>query len=204
MSQASSGAVSGAASGAATGASVGGVYGAAAGAVIGGISGYMSGSAADEAEEEKAEIAEYQAALAQVQMRAKHADIVAAKQQARHKHIDELSDMSVSFMKERSNAIAGAGEAGVAGGSVTRTMADKFSQESKAKGRGEYNLSVFNEDADRQISGVRLGLAGQINKYTGTDDGSSSMKALMDVTAAGLSIGSNIKDAGGFSAWLKT
>jgi len=203
MSQATSGAVSGAASGAAAGSTFG-PWGAAAGAVLGGISGFMSGSAADDAAEEQEEMMEYQAALAAVQSRAKQADIVASKEQARHKNVGEMNDMSIAFMKERANAVAGAGEAGVAGGSVARTMADKFHQESKAKARGEYNLTAFNEDADRAIAGVQLGLAGQVNQYQGPDDGAIWQAALMDVASAGLSIGNTINKAGGTSAWLKS
>lgn len=202
MSQATAGALSGAASGAATGASTFGVYGAIAGGVIGGISGYMSGSAADEASEEQEEAMLYQAALAQVTARAKRADIVASKEQARHKNVGEMHDMGVNFMKERANAIAGAGEAGIAGRGVARTMADKFHQESQAKARGEYSLTAFKEDADRAISGVNIGLAGQVFEYEGVDDGDLMKAALMDIAGAGLKIGSAINSSGGTSAWL--
>lgn len=203
MSQAQAGAMSGAASGAAAGAALG-PYGMAAGAVIGGVAGFMSGSAADDAAEELEKQMEYQAALAQVQSRAKQADLVAAKEQARHKNVGEMSDMTIAFMKERANAVAGAGEAGVAGGSVARNLADKFSQESKGKARGEYNLDAFNEDSARAISGVHLGLAGQVNTYQGIDDNAVWGAALMDVAGSMLTIGSAVDKKGGWSAWSKT
>ena len=203
MSQAQAGALSGAASGAAAGSTFG-PWGMAAGAAIGGISGFMAGGAADDAAKEAERRAEYMAALAVVQANAKQADIVASKAQARHKNAGEMSDMTVAFMKERANAVAGAGEAGVAGGSVARTMADKFSQEAKAKARGEYSLSSFNENADRAIAGVQIGLAGQINSYEGVSDSAVWGTALMGVASSALTIQSSVKDAGGFSAWSKT
>lgn len=200
MSQAKAGAVSGAASGAAAGAALG-PYGAAAGAVLGGISGYMSGSAADDAEKELELQIEYQAALSQVTARAQKADLVASKEQAMHKHVGEMRDLSVAFMKERANAIAGAGEAGIAGGSVDRTVTDKFIQESKAKARGEYTIDAFNQDASRAIAGVQIGLAGQIYQYQGVDNGALMGAALMDVANAGLSIAGEAQDSGGWSKW---
>ena len=200
MSQANAGALSGAASGAAAGSAFG-PYGVAAGAVIGGLSGFMSGSAADDAEEEMQEMMEYQAALAKVSARAKAADIVASKEQARHKATGEMRDLSIAFMKERANAVAGAGEAGVAGGSVLRTVADKFHQESKVKSSAQFSLDAFNENADRAIAGVQLGLAGQVNEYQGVDDSALMGAALLDVASASLSIAGSAKEAGGWSKW---
>lgn len=200
MSQANAGAVSGAASGAAAGSALG-PWGMAAGAVIGGVGGFLSGSAADDAEKELEEQMEYQAALNQVTSRAKTADIVASKVQAREKNTGEMADLAVAFMKERANAVAGAGEAGVAGGSVTRTMSDKFRQEDKAMTRGGKVLDAFNENADRNISGVRLGLAGQVTVYEGVDDSAIWGAALTTVAGSALTIGNNITKAGGVSKW---
>jgi hypothetical protein len=198
MSQANAGALSGAATGAAAGAPYFPPYGAIIGGVLGGVSGFMSGGADDDAEKEQEEMMEYQAALAQVTARAKAADIIASKEQARHKNTGEMRDLSVAFMKQRANAVAGAGESGVAGGSVQRTITDQYQQEAVAKGRGKHNIKSFNENADRAIAGVQIGLAGQVNEYQGVNDSALMGSALLDVASAGLAIAGTAKKDGWF------
>lgn len=156
------------------------------------ISGFMGSSKAEKAARDAAE---YQSAIGKKQAKLQQESIAVSKEEARHKASMDLRDTTVAFMQERAAAIAGAGEAGVAGGSVVRTIADKFQQESDIRGRHLYQLNSFVAQADREIRGVQLGLAGQVNTYKGISDSSLALSSGLDFASSALSIGN---DAGWF------
>ena len=196
---AETGAAGGVASGAATGAMSGaplGIYGMAAGAAIGAASAFMGFSASNKAEKEARDAAEYQAAIAKQQYELQKESIAAARREAEHKTTMDLHDSTVMFMRQRASVVAGAGEAGVAGGSVTRTVVASVHAEQDVRGRQMYALEQFKDQSARELSGAQLGMAGQVTQYKGTDSSTLAFTAGLEFASTALSVYGDYKKAG--------
>jgi len=193
---AAGGVATGAASGAMAGAPLG-VWGMAAGAAIGAASSLMSYSASNKAEKEARDAAEYQAAIAKQQYKLQKESIAASKREAEHKATMDLHDSTVNFMRQRASVVAGAGEAGVAGGSVTRTVVASARSEQDVRGRQMYALEQFKEQSDRELRGAQLGMAGQVTQYKGVDSSTLALQAGLEFASTALSIYGDYKKAGG-------
>lgn len=171
------------------------VWMAAAGLAIAAGSALMSYSGGKKAEKAAKEQAAYQNAVMKEQAALQAESIAASKEEARHKSGVNLHDTTVAFMKERARAVAGAGEAGVTGGSIQRTLADKLLQESDVRGREMFDLNSYLKQADRDIRGVNLGLASNVNKYKGVSSGQLALNTGLSFAADALSIYKNYSES---------
>lgn len=160
----------------------------AAGIAVAGASAYMGFKGSAKAEKAAQDAAEYQAAIAKQQYKLQKENIAAAKDQAQHKASMDMHDSTVAFMKQRATAMAGAGEAGVAGGSVTRTIVDTVHQQQDVRGRHMYALETYLAQADRDLRGAAIGYASQAKPYEGTSNTQLALQSGLNFASSALSI----------------
>ena len=111
-----------------------------AGLAISAASAYMSHQGNKKAEKAAQDAAEYQAAIAKQSLKLEKEVVAAKRAEAQHNAANALRDTTVEAMRQRAAVIAGAGEAGVAGGSVQRSVVDTLYQEQDVRGRQLYGL----------------------------------------------------------------
>lgn len=130
---------------------------------------YLGGKEAESNAKDKvkhdAELVRYQA---QVQTSA----ILDARTEAEQQAVQNLSVMARQSMLERGRILAGAGEAGVAGGSVSSQLLASYQHEAEARGTEIYNLKAYQRQTVRDISAVEAGLQVSLPKYEGSTAGS--------------------------------
>lgn len=151
-------------------------------------SAYMGYSGSKDTEKARTDAAEHEAALAKQQHKLQTEGIAAAREEAAHRAATDLHDTTVAFLQQRASVLAGAGEAGVAGGSVTRTLTDKTRQEQDIRGRELYALEVFSEQTARDQRATDLGLSGQVTGYNGVSDASLAISSGLGFAADALKI----------------
>ena len=122
------------------------------------IIGYAGAKEADQNAKDKAKHdSELMRAATEVQVDS----ILAAKTEAEKATVEKMSDMARAAIIERGRIIAAAGEAGVAGGSVSRQLLQSFQYEATSRGRELYNLSAQKRQYNRDIAAAEAGL--QVN-----------------------------------------
>lgn len=165
-----------------------------AGLAISALSSAMSFSGAKKAEKANKQAAEREAMINIMQAELQKENIHASQEEARVKSANEKHSTTVAFMQQRASVVAGAGEAGVAGGSITRTIVDKTHQEQDIRGASMYALDVFNRQAMRDLKGADLGLAAASQPYKGTSTSSLAI-------ASGLNFASDLLTVGKSEGW---
>jgi len=151
----------------------------------------MGFSGSKKAEKEAKRAAKLQAAVQKQQYQMQKEDIAASQDEARHKAKLDIHDTTVAFMQQRAAVVAGAGEAGVTGGSIVRTLVDKNRTQSDVVGRTMYALEKFNEQADRDKRGAALGLQASRQEYKGASTASLAISAGLGFASQALQIGTN-------------
>jgi len=158
----------------------------------------MSYSGGKKAEKAQQDAAEYQAALAKDQYRLQKESIAAAQEEAKSAAANDLHDTTVAFMKQRASVIAGAGEAGVAGGSVTRTIVDSAYQEQATRGRHMSALESYMAKSGRDLKGAAIGMSGAMARdYKGVSNTTLALQSGLNFASSALSIDTSHKAAGG-------
>lgn len=151
----------------------------------------MGASSSKKAAKEAKRAAEREAAIQQEQSRIQIESIAASRDEARHKAKNDIHDTTIAFMQQRASVVAGAGEAGVAGGSIIRTLVDRTRNQQEVSGRALYALEVFNEQSGRDIAGAKVGLAAASQPYKGVSSSSLNLAAGLNFASSALSIGTN-------------
>lgn len=151
----------------------------------------MGYSGSKDAEKAAKEAAEREAAFQKEQARMQRENITVAQEEARHKAKNDIHDTTVAFMRQRASIVAGAGEAGVAGGSVIRSVVDRTRSQQDVSGRALYALEVFNAQAERDKRSADLGLAVAGRDYEGTSSTSLAVASGLNFASQALSIGTN-------------
>ncbi len=159
-----------------------------AGLAVSAASSYMGFQGNKKAEKAAQDAAEYQAALAKQNYKLQKESIAAQRAEAQHNAAMALRDTTVAAMRQRASAIAGAGEAGVAGGSVQRSVVDTYWQEADVKGRQLYQLESTLAQADRELRGAALSYAGQSQPRQGTSNASMALESGLNFASQALSI----------------
>lgn len=166
-----------------------------AGLAVSAASAYMGFQGNKKAEKAAQDAAEYQAALAKQQYQLAKDSIAAQRAEAQHNATMAMRDTTVASMRERAALIAGAGEAGVAGGSVTRSVVDTVMQEQDVRGRHLYQLESYLSQADRELRGAALGYAGQAQPRQGTSNMAMALESGLNFASSALSIYGDYKTA---------
>jgi hypothetical protein len=94
--------------------------------------------------------------------------ITASKTEAENKSVQAMSKMARQAMIERGRILAGAGEAGVAGGSVAGALLQTFQYEAENRGEELYNLAAYKRQANREITSAEAGLQVNLPQYRDT------------------------------------
>lgn len=166
---------------------------AAAGLAVSAGSAYMGYKGGKKAEKAQQDAAEYSAALNKQKFALQKEQIAAAVDEAQHKASTDLHDTSIAFMKQRSAIIAGAGEAGIAGGSVTRTLVDRIRSEQDIRGRQLTALESFMNKSDRDMVAASYGLAASATPYKGVSGATLALASGLNFASNALSIYSTHK-----------
>jgi len=101
--------------------------------------------------------------------------ILDAQTEAEKKAVQSMSVMARQAAIERGRIIASAGEAGVAGGSVSQQLLTSYQHEAEARGNEIYNFQAYKRQAGRQIEAVRSGLALNLPKYESSGPNTTSI-----------------------------
>lgn len=160
----------------------------AAGLAVSAASSYMGFKGSSKAEKAAQDAAEYQAALAKQNYKLQKESIAAQREEARHNATMAMRDTTVEAMRQRARVVAGAGESGVAGGSVTRSVVDTMYQEQDVRGRQLYQLESTLAQADRELRGAAIGFAGQSAPRQGTSNASMALASGLNFASSALSI----------------
>lgn len=126
-------------------------------------------------------------------------NIAESREEARKKSVNERHETTVAFLQQRASVVAGAGEAGVTGGSITRTLTDRTRQQQNIQGSSLAALDSFNKKADRDIKAANLGLAAASQPYKGTSTSSLAIASGLNFAADALRLGSKDGEWVGFS-----
>lgn len=155
------------------------------------VSSYMGFMGSKDAEKAAKDAAQKEAAIAAEQYKIQKEGIAANQEEAKHKASTDLHDTTIAFMRQRAAVTAGAGEAGVAGGSVTRTIIDKTRGEQDLRGRHMYALEVFNDKAGRDLRSAALGFSAANTPYQGVSTSALAISAGLNFASSALSIGTD-------------
>jgi len=156
---------------------------------ISGISAGLGFVGAKKADKKAKEQAQHDAELRRSATEAQIESIVAAKTEEEKAAATAMSDTSRSAAMARGRILAAAGEAGVAGGSISDQLLVNFAGESESRGRQLYNLKATKRQLNRNIRAAELGLA--VNTPTVTKLAPSAGAAAFSAAAQMLSIGYN-------------
>lgn len=124
-----------------------------------------------EAEKNAKDTAKHDAELVRHQAEVQVNSILDAKTEAEQKAVQNMSVMARQAAIERGRILAGAGEAGVAGGSISSQLLASYQHEAQARGEEVYNLKAYKRQANRDIAAVEAGLQINIPKYEGSTPG---------------------------------
>lgn len=129
---------------------------------------YLGGQ---EAEKNAKDRAQHDAALVRQQAEVQTQAILDAKSEAEKKAVQNISVMARQAAIERGRILAGAGEAGVAGGSVSSQLLASYQREAEVRGEEVYNLKAYKRQTTREIAAVEAGLQVNLPKYEGSSAG---------------------------------
>lgn len=135
--------------------------------------------------------AKQEAYYQKLQMEQQTANIQASVEEAEHKAATQIHETTVMMMAQRASVMAGAGEAGVAGASITRTLIDRMHQERTVRGSAYYALDVFKGQAARDLSGADLGLQAATRTFEGVDTSTLALSAGLNFASTALQIGTD-------------
>ena len=108
--------------------------------------------------------------------------ILASKTEAEAQAAQKMSDLARASAIERGRILAGAGEAGVAGGSVSTQLLASYAREADSRGRELYNLSAYKRQANREVAAAQAGLQVNLGQYKVTEGPSTASLALSGIT----------------------
>lgn len=94
--------------------------------------------------------------------------ILDQKTEAEKKAVQNMSLMARESAMQRGRILAGAGEAGIAGGSVSSSLLASYQSEAEARGNELYNLDAYRRQSARQIEAAKAGLAANMPRYEGS------------------------------------
>lgn len=143
---------------------------------------FGSGKAEKKAKDNAKQDQALQAAAAELQVES----IIASKDEAQASAAQKMSDMARQAAIERGRILAGAGEAGIAGASVSSELLVSYFHEADARGRELYNLSAYKRQANRDITAANLGAT--LNKSTYQNTGPSAEAQILSGAVDALSI----------------
>ena len=120
-----------------------------------------------EAKSNAKDAAKHDAELVRAQAEVQTQTILEARTEAEKQAVQNISGMARQAAIERGRILAGAGEAGGAGGSVSSQLLASYQREAEARGSEIYNLKAYKRQAVRDIAAVEAGLQVNIPKYEG-------------------------------------
>jgi len=126
---------------------------------------YLGGK---EAESNAKDKVKHDAELVRQQAEVQTQTILEARTEAEKKAVQNMSLMARNAAIERGRILAGAGEAGVAGGSVSSQLLASYQREAEVRGEEIYNLKAYKRQTVRDIAAVEAGLQVNMPKYEGS------------------------------------
>lgn len=123
---------------------------------------------ASDAKKKAKDQAKQDAALTRAQVETQIETITASKTEAEAQAVQQMSNMARQSAIQRGRILAGAGEAGVAGGSVSSALLETYQHEAEARGSELYNLAAYKRQANRQITAAETGLQINLPRYQDT------------------------------------
>jgi len=133
--------------------------------------------------------AQHDAELQRMATEATIESIVASKAESEAATAVKMSDVSRQAAMARGRILAAAGEAGVAGASISDQLLANYAGESESRGREMYNLRSTKKQLNRDIRSAELGL--QVNAPKVQKLAPSGGAAALSAAANMLSIGFN-------------
>lgn len=126
---------------------------------------------AQEAEKDAKARAAHDTELIRHQAEVQTNTILEARTEAEKKAVQNMSVMARQAAIQRGRILAGAGEAGVAGGSVSGQLLQSYQHEAQARGEEIYNLKAYKRQTVRDIAAVEAGLQVNLPRYEGSAPG---------------------------------
>lgn len=148
--------------------------------------GYVGAKRADKKAKDQAK---HDAELAKAATEATIESIVDAKSESEKAAATKMSDISRQAAMARGRILAAAGEAGVAGASISDQLLTNYAGEAEGRGRTLYNLRSTKKQYNRDIRAAEMGLA--VNMPRAEKLAPSAGAASLNAAAQMLSIGFN-------------